>query len=188
MRFVFDWDKALASILYISGKLREKRQGHKPDYYKVLKIIYFAEVEHLKKYGVPIIGDFYVAMKHGPVPSKAYDMIKAAKGDSPFSDPKGLSTYFTVHGINITPLKEPDMDQFSTSNLECLDKAIEENRGLSFDELHKKSDTNAYKKARRDDEIAISEIVEDWGADPTMIECLKDHAENQTFLAGFNKN
>jgi len=48
---------------------------------KALKLIYLADRAHLLEYGAPILGDWYAHMDHGPVPSKAYDLLKQ------FTDP-----------------------------------------------------------------------------------------------------
>jgi hypothetical protein len=41
--------------------------------HSVSKVLYFADKEHLEKYGRFICGDSCYAMKHGPVPSQIYD-------------------------------------------------------------------------------------------------------------------
>lgn len=187
IRFTFDKNKALASILLIAKKLMEKRPSHNPDYYKILKIIFFAEIAHLAKYGIPVIGDHYIAMQHGPVPSKTYDMIKAAKGDGVFPDPMGLSTFFKVSGTHVLPLQDPDMDEFSKSDLECLDKAINENCDLDFGQLHKKSATPAFRHALQNDEIDIADAVEDWGGSQSIIGQLKEFAGTQSFISEYSR-
>ncbi len=40
---------------------------------KLMKLMYLAERESLKRYGVPMIGDRLVSMQHGPVMSITYD-------------------------------------------------------------------------------------------------------------------
>jgi hypothetical protein len=57
----FDAHKALEVILYVAGSV--------PDMYRALKVLYFADREHLGRYGRLICGDTYVAMRLGPVPS-----------------------------------------------------------------------------------------------------------------------
>ncbi|MFB3902421.1 MAG: Panacea domain-containing protein [Acidobacteriota bacterium] len=39
------------------------------------KLLYFADKYHLTRYGRPVIGDQYVKMEYGPVPSKALDWM-----------------------------------------------------------------------------------------------------------------
>jgi uncharacterized phage-associated protein len=46
---------------------------------KAAKLFYFADKEHLLRYGRPIIGDVYFALNLGPVPSHADDFFDEAQ-------------------------------------------------------------------------------------------------------------
>ena len=75
--------KALETLVYLANK--DQRQ------YWVLKAIYLADKEHLQKYGRQMFGDRYIAMKLGPVPSLAYDIVKSVRVGAVgylFPDPK----------------------------------------------------------------------------------------------------
>ena len=74
LRFKMDEGKALAAFLYVLRDLA-KVSPHTVDMHKVFKILYFADKEHLLRFGRPVIGDVYIALKHGPVPSRLYDWI-----------------------------------------------------------------------------------------------------------------
>lgn len=93
--FKFNEEKALSAILYITKKLMEG--GIKVGLHKVFKIFYFADQKHLSRYGRPITGDHYIAMEHGPVPSRIYDMVKTVRGDSLLGTEKYIF-YFDVKG------------------------------------------------------------------------------------------
>jgi len=56
-------EKVRQAVAYIASKLPGRE-----NMYKVLKVMYFADKLHLKRYGRVIFGDRYIAMKHGPVP------------------------------------------------------------------------------------------------------------------------
>ncbi|MGI8481090.1 MAG: Panacea domain-containing protein [Chthoniobacterales bacterium] len=43
---------------------------------KALKLVYFADRYHLRKYGRPVVGDEYVAMNYGPVASGTKDVAE----------------------------------------------------------------------------------------------------------------
>jgi len=174
--FKFDADKALASILYVSNILMQTK--HKEaDYYRVMKILYFADKSHLVKYGRPILGDDYVAMEHGPVPSKTYDMVKIVKGTSLCKDTEGYGDIFSIINKNIIPKKSPDMDDFSESDVECLNESIEENWKLTFGQLKNKSHDDAYLKACRDDIIKFREIARSAGATSEMIQYMQEKSD-----------
>ena len=48
------------------------------DRLRLLKLLYIADREALQERGIPIIGGLMVAMKHGPLHSEVYDLIKGA--------------------------------------------------------------------------------------------------------------
>jgi len=90
LKFKYDEHKAISSLLYIAGHLIGLNDRKvKPDLHKVFKILYFADQKHLARYGRVIVGDFYIAMDHGPVPSNMYDMVKTVRGDSIYPDDRG---------------------------------------------------------------------------------------------------
>lgn len=45
---------------------------------KALKLFFFADRYHLRKYGRPIFNDEYFAMNYGPVPSGAKDLVEGS--------------------------------------------------------------------------------------------------------------
>ena len=173
IKFKFDIDKALSAILYVSRTLIQSK--HKDaDYYRVLKMLYFADKKHIAKYGRPILGDDYIAMEHGPVPSKTYDIVKIVTGSSVCKDLEGYRNFFTVNNYNIIPQANADMDDFSETDIECLDESIAENWTLSFGQLKTKSHDSAYKKAFRDDLIQFREIAKAAGATNEMIHYMQE--------------
>ena len=47
---------------------------------KALKLVFFADRYHLRRYGRPVVRDKYKAMEYGPVASTAYDLIENHRG------------------------------------------------------------------------------------------------------------
>jgi uncharacterized phage-associated protein len=132
--FTFDAPKAIQAILYVANRLRQPA-----DMYWVLKSLYFADKHHLHRYGRFIFGYRYVAMRHGPLPSGAYDLCKIARGEGPLLQCPEVCSAFSMDGNHIIPLMDASADVFSESDLECLDEGIKECRDLSFGELKAKS-------------------------------------------------
>jgi hypothetical protein len=60
LRFVFNSEKALAAILYISKQLIEHTGRTGAGIHHVAKILYFADQKHLARYARPIAGDHVV--------------------------------------------------------------------------------------------------------------------------------
>ena len=152
--FKFDPEKALQVILWIAKRVKS------PNFHTISKIAYFADREHLQKYGRQICGDTYVAMKHGPVPSGIYDMLKAVRGDgySPIED-EAKDAFDVVGPHNVLPKRDADPDFFSESDIECLGWAVKTYGRKSFSELTKASHDTAWERAGANDLIDITAII-----------------------------
>jgi uncharacterized phage-associated protein len=74
MGFRFNEEKSiqLASIFL-------KMRGGEMKHLKLVKLMYLADREALKRWGHPITGDRYVSMKHGPVLSGVLDLINGER-------------------------------------------------------------------------------------------------------------
>lgn len=154
--FKFDAEKAVEAILYITQRLPKSSQT----FYFVLKMLYFADIAHLQKYGRFICGDRYIAMKSGPVPSGSYDLIDEARGKSWLLIADHVRNAFDVRPDNtVVPLRNPDLDLLSKSDVEFLDKSIAENGHLTFGQLKDKSHDQAYEAADANDTIPFEEII-----------------------------
>jgi uncharacterized phage-associated protein len=57
-------------------------RGGRMHYIKLLKLLYLADREALRRWGVPITMDRYVSMRHGPVPSRTYGLV-VEEGEKP---------------------------------------------------------------------------------------------------------
>lgn len=151
----FNWIKATEALVYIAHR--------EPNTYRALKVLYFADKEHLSKYGRQICGDSYVAMQKGPVPSGAYDLVKFVRGDG-MCNPEAWQTVrdaFKVEGYDIQPLREANVDLLSESDIECLDHAVDKVKRLSRKQLIELSHKEpAYKKADLNDRIPLEDIID----------------------------
>ena len=150
----FDVEKAIEVLLYITSRRISEA-------YTSLKIVYFADKEHLMRYGRLICGDTYIAMNHGAVPSGTYDIVKIARGDSSFKLDLDfdLQEVFKIDGNSITPLREPNLDYLSKSDIECLESAIATYGSMTFQQLKDRSHDKAYESADINDVIPVEEII-----------------------------
>jgi uncharacterized phage-associated protein len=174
---IFNIDKSLNAVLYITGKLQRK------DFHKIFKILYFADRKHLLMYGRTITGDTYIKMNYGPVPSKIYDILKAVRGDGFFTeDVKNYRNLFTVNDYFVKPLKEADLDFLSKTDIELLDASIAEYGSLSFEKTTKISHGTAWEAAKYDCPIDIENILKEVTDDECYIKYIKDFYNIQNFL------
>lgn len=114
----FDYQKATQALVFFI-----KKEGGRLNKMKALKLVYFADRYHLRKYGRPITNDEYFAMPYGPVASGAKDIIELS--DFLGDQEKAYATHY------ITPTDPPyiearnlgDTDVFSITDIEALEFA-----------------------------------------------------------------
>ncbi|BAQ34018.1 MULTISPECIES: Panacea domain-containing protein [Dehalococcoides] len=92
---------------------------------KALKLIYFADRYHLRKYGRLISNDTYYAMKLGPVPSLACDIAESdAYLDDSYLEYAGEYIHPIDNGcensIEYNSIKSADLDLFSETDIEAI--------------------------------------------------------------------
>lgn len=160
----------LNSILYILNRL-----GGKSDFLKVFKILYFAEMKHLSKYGRMFTENTYNALPNGPVPDYAYDALKSLRGDEEFSNFEDLEVFKENLRVSnnhyIISLTSEDLDELSISEIKCLDDSINENKDLSFNQLSDKSHGSAWSSTPSYFcEIPLEEIAKEANMNDDMIE------------------
>ncbi len=106
IKFQYDYEKAKQAVLW----LLHKNSGSM-DKLQLVKLFFFADREHLAKYGRPIIGGNYYTMKYGPVCSELKDAIDNGMGNSLVLD----ATHRLVAN------EKPTTDWLSESDLEVLE-------------------------------------------------------------------
>lgn len=121
-----------AAILYIAQRTPE------PTFHKVSKLLYLADLHYLQEFGMQMFGESYRAMKHGPVPSNAYNEMTAVRRGELADAGYGVAE-LAVRGSQkapvIQPLAAPDERQLSLFAKESLDWAIDRFGTWTFDEL-----------------------------------------------------
>lgn len=162
----FDKRRAFQSVLYVANRLERR------DFHKIFKVLYFADVEHLNKYGRPITGDTYIAMEFGPVPSAIYDMFKAVRGDgNQGEDTPVLKNDIVVRDrYYVEPIHDADTRMLSASDIEILDDALAKYGKLSWDEIVQQSHAYAWKHTGLNDKISIESMMKEKGADDGYID------------------
>jgi uncharacterized phage-associated protein len=160
-------EKTTAALLYVVSKLgKEKSEMH-----SIFKALYFADRKHLANYGRMIINDKYIAMDNGPVPSLIYDGCKKSR-----SSGENFCDMFIMNGrMHIQALKDPDLDELSSSDIECLDAGITEVKNMNYAERTKNSHDSAYNNAweiKPNSPISVIEIAKAGGAHDEIIQFL----------------
>lgn len=135
IRFKIDYKKSIEAIVWLA------KQKPGINIYHIAKVLFFADKEHLNRYARPVVGDTYIKMEYGPVPSGIRDLI--TKKDL-FIGPdniekldESVSIADKLDYYKITAEREPDMSLFSQSDIECLSKSLKKYGDLPFGELKK---------------------------------------------------
>jgi len=152
----FDRRKALHTLLYVISRLPQPA-----NIYNVLKCIYFADREHLEQYGRQIYEETYFAPEHGPVPSRAYDIVKYAAGRASWDIkfPEALEALEATK-TELSKKIEPDLNIFSRSELICLSDAAKKYGTLSFNKLkHLSHQSKAFRKADPNGDIDLDDLI-----------------------------
>lgn len=151
-------EKAVETILLLSTLENDI------DLYHIAKVIFYAEKQHINQYGRPIIGDKYICGKDGPFPSKIRDLIQNTVYLSG-KDLEEISRAFKVSKDEypkVNALRDPDMDVFSESDIECILESFKKYGHMSFAELRKLThDELCYYQSMRDQEIDYSLLIDD---------------------------
>ena len=142
----YDSKKLTELVLFILGKTGGV------DFYHAFKILYFAEMKHLAKWGSGIVPDEFCALKYGPVPTQLYDAVKEL--DRPrMTLSEELSEVIQFAGEDapnvLLPKREANLKFLSKSEIEALEQSLEENKSLTFGQLMRKSHDEAWDEANR---------------------------------------
>jgi len=117
-------NKLKAIILYFCNNTDLKFLGK----VKLMKLFYFLDFGHLKKFGAPVTYDTYVHLEHGPIPSAIKNLVDTAADDidnSILADTISIERPEGTEMCRIVPSRkftEKDEEYFSESEMEILKK------------------------------------------------------------------
>jgi uncharacterized phage-associated protein len=113
LHFSFDYRKATQALNYFA-----RQEGNRINKMKALKLVYFADRYHVRKYGRLVTNDNYYAMQHGPVPSASKDIAeandylndKARNYSEQFIEPAGKLSLRSIRKVDRSVLSDSDME------------------------------------------------------------------------------
>lgn len=113
----FNFKKATQTLNFFATQ-----EGGEINKLKALKLVFFADRYHLRKFGRPITNDEYYAMKLGPVASGVKDIAEK----SSFLDEKEemySSQFLASNRLVFHSIRDVDRKVFSKSDIEALEFA-----------------------------------------------------------------
>ncbi len=166
------------ALYYISKKL-----GKPLDKWTGLKLVFFADRYHIRKYGRTITDDFYYAMEHGPVGSTTYDVLKF---NTNTSHEKKYIEHFLEKEDDKCKAKNKNLklDYLSETDIEALDFAINTFGKFSSKRIkdisHLYPEWNRFKKTLQTNDITRIEMnIVDFFNDPTSDKEFKEFSFEQ---------
>ena len=105
--------------------IRDRRTADDPTVgsVKLNKLLYFAEFSSVRMTGVPITGVEYQRLDNGPAPRRLLPIRGAL-----IEDGAAELQHATVFGFaqqRLVALREPDMSEFSTDEIEIIDQVVD---------------------------------------------------------------
>ncbi len=179
----YDSKKLTELVLFILGKTGGV------DFYHAFKILYFAEMKHLAKWGSGIVPDEFCALKYGPVPTQLYDAVKELNHPCMILSEE-LSEVIQFAGEDapnvLLPKREANLKYLSKSEIEALEQSIEENESLTFGQLMRKSHDEAWEEANRrtngTNVISPVSMARVLNADDAMLEYIEEQMQIESAL------
>jgi len=105
--FLYDRNKATQAILWLLHK-----HGGTLSKLKLVKLLFWADKEHLIRYGRPIVGGQYYAMPHGPASSELLNHLNEATHKS--------FCPFILENNLVSSQRLADKEELSESDIEAL--------------------------------------------------------------------
>lgn len=131
LSFAFESEKFASAVAF----LVERRPGLTKK--QICKLMYFADKEHLLRYGRTITGDTYYALEQGPVPSRGLNAINS-RGFVP-SDDDAVRAYGALDGWTFKIHRPADLKALSRSDIAVLSDVERTLGGLPAWGLEEKS-------------------------------------------------
>ena len=152
----FDFQKIVQILAYLCTK-----EWDKINYTKALKIIFFSDKLFLRRFWRTITADNYSALKHWPVASKTFDLVKSPEE----YNETYIQSYFIRDGYDIKKVSNPDLEFLAKKEIDTIDEIYSLFWSLNYSQLIEK--THQY------DEWKIhEEVVKNGNARPMSIEDL----------------
>ncbi|AMJ67184.1 Panacea domain-containing protein [Hymenobacter sp. PAMC 26628] len=179
----FDYEKAMQALLYVVSELKA------PTLHQAFKALYFAEQDYLGNYGNTMLGDTFIKMEAGPVPSRIYHLVQMADGryNGNWLGTLGIQyakqNIEVIQGKRLSALVAPDLDYLAGTEKDCLDKAIAFCRNRSFADLKSLSHDAAWDAADMNREMDRLKIAEAGGADESALSYLGESLANNDYCS-----
>ena len=164
-----------------------RREGKRASRLRLLKLLYIADRISLQKTGTPILGSKVVALKHGPVHSAVFDLIKGEHIDEP-----SWSRHFRNVGRDVVLEEEPEVGKLSRYEIELLNEVVDQRINLSdWDVAEETHGFEEWRKSYPDPSestsrpIPLEVLIDAVGRGADKAEILRDMSDSEAFQRFF---
>jgi uncharacterized phage-associated protein len=173
-------------LLYLLNKYSKE-----VDYISIFKLLYLAQKQHLKEYGIPMFKDEFYTFKAGPAPSITYNLCKIAEGKAiadnniyeqlkPYSDSINIITKKRKEKEikYVTTNAHADLIRLSKSNIKVLDDVYEKYNMFSSSKLSNITHDSAWEKywdGEQTKKIPLFEIAKTLEVSDSLLEYINDN-------------
>ncbi len=160
-----------------------RREGKRATRLRLLKLLYIADRESLKKTGSTILGSKIVAMRHGPLHSEILDLIRGNHIQEP-----AWSRYFHNVGVNVLLDVEPETGKLSRYEIELLISVVDAR--IALDDYDLAVETHGFEewlKVYTDPEVNTSRsipmelLIDSVGRSTDKAAILQDMKDSEAF-------
>jgi len=129
IQFRFNVEKFVNLMAYMAKKTNYL------DPLKATKLLYLIDRDHLVRNGRPVIGDFYVRMDLGPVPSVAYNILRDSYSRIESLEHSNRDLFSEFVSVEKRPWqryakfkakKNADLDVFSDAEMESINRVLQQ--------------------------------------------------------------
>ena len=177
LRFSFNSEKFVNAVAYLAEQCPNSTKM------SICKQLFYADKEHLTRFGRPIVGDHYYRLDHGPVPTKGLNILRnRASG----AEQALLEKYVSIAGHSIDPKQPADKKVFSKTDLAVLDEIVQKYGNLSAAQLrHKTHSESAWINSESNCPIDYELFFED--GDTEMMALAKEEQESRDLLRPYSR-
>jgi len=123
--------KIIQSMVYLACHQKDK----KLDFMKAYKLLWLSDRCHLRMFGRTITGDKYFAMTHGIVPTDAKHLLEGEPTLLSNSENYFNSNIKVVGKHTFQAINDPDLNEFSDSDIKVLNRVLTEFNAMKPKEL-----------------------------------------------------
>ena len=102
--------------------LLEKTDDGRMKYLKIIKLLYIADREAIRRWGQPLTGDSYYSLPHGPVVSRIQDLIT---DDPAYSKSTYWNDFISEDKYDVVLTARPSYDRLSNAEIELLQEIFD---------------------------------------------------------------